>query len=51
MSSEVKYIGYVEIHIADTMWPSELCRVEDEGGPASPARDRFDALHFPHGST
>ena len=27
MSHEVKYIGYVELDIADTMWPSGLCRV------------------------
>jgi len=26
MSSE-KYIGYLERDIADTMWPSRLCRV------------------------
>jgi hypothetical protein len=23
---EIKYIGYVELDIADTMWPSGLCR-------------------------
>jgi hypothetical protein len=22
-----KYIGYLELDIANTMWPSELCRV------------------------
>ena len=26
MSYDVKYIGYVELDIADTMWPSGLCR-------------------------
>jgi hypothetical protein len=26
MSYDVKYIGYIELHIADTMWPSGLCR-------------------------
>ena len=26
MSGE-KYIGYLELDIANTMWPSELCRV------------------------
>jgi hypothetical protein len=24
----IKYIGYLESHIADTMWPSRLCREE-----------------------
>jgi hypothetical protein len=24
--SQIKYIGYVELDIADTMWPSGLCR-------------------------
>jgi hypothetical protein len=28
MSSE-KYIGYLESPIANTMWPSGLCREED----------------------
>ena len=27
MSSNVKYIGYVALDIADTMWPSGLCRL------------------------
>jgi hypothetical protein len=27
MSRDVKYIGYPELVIADTMWPSGLCRV------------------------
>jgi hypothetical protein len=27
MSRDVKYIGYPELAIADTMWPSGLCRV------------------------
>ena len=27
MSSDIKYIGYVELEIADIMWPSGLCRV------------------------
>jgi hypothetical protein len=27
MSRDVKYIGYLELEIADTMWPSGLCRV------------------------
>jgi hypothetical protein len=27
MSHDVKYIGYVELEIADIMWPSGLCRV------------------------
>jgi len=27
MSRDVKYIGYLELGIADTMWPSGLCRV------------------------
>jgi len=27
MSRDIKYIGYVELDIADTMWPSGLCRV------------------------
>jgi hypothetical protein len=26
MSYDVKYIGYVELDIADSMWPSGLCR-------------------------
>jgi hypothetical protein len=26
MSRDIKYIGYVELDIADTMWPSGLCR-------------------------
>jgi hypothetical protein len=25
---DIKYIGYVESQIADTMWPSGLCREE-----------------------
>jgi len=31
----VKYIGYLESQIADTMWPSRLCREEEEAVPAS----------------
>jgi hypothetical protein len=27
MSSNIKYIGYLELEIADSMWPSGLCRV------------------------
>ena len=27
MSRDIKYIGYVELDIADTMWPSGLYRV------------------------
>jgi len=30
----IKYIGYLESQIADTMWPSGLCRGE-EAVPAS----------------
>ncbi len=26
MSHDVKYIGYIELNIADTMWPCGLCR-------------------------
>ena len=26
MSRDVKYIGYLALEIADTMWPSRLCR-------------------------
>ena len=26
MSYDAKYIGYIELDIADTMWPSGLCR-------------------------
>jgi hypothetical protein len=26
MSRDIKYIGYVDIEIADTMWSSGLCR-------------------------
>ena len=28
MSRDIKYIGYLESQIADTMWPSGLCREE-----------------------
>ena len=28
MSREIKYIGYVESQIADTMWPFGLCQEE-----------------------
>ena len=32
--NQEKYIGYLESQIADTMWPSGLCR-EEEAVPAS----------------
>jgi hypothetical protein len=28
MSRDIKYIGYLALEIADTMWPSGLCREE-----------------------
>ena len=31
-----KYIGYVALDIADTMWPSGLCRAGDEFCLSSP---------------
>jgi hypothetical protein len=27
MSRDIKYIGYLALEIANTMWPSGLCRV------------------------
>jgi hypothetical protein len=36
-----KYIGYVALDIADTMWPSGLCRVARKLGPLACSRPRF----------
>ena len=51
MSSNIKYIGYLESHIADTMWPSRLCR--EERKPIQQLCLRLEAARFesPHCST
>ncbi len=50
MSSE-KYIGYLESQIANTMWPSRLCR--EERKPIQQLCLRREAARFesPHCST
>jgi len=41
MSREIKYIGYVELDIAHTMWPSRLCRAGVKTGPGGRTRVRI----------
>ena len=41
MSREVKYIGYPELEVADTMWPSGLCRGGVKTEPSGPLRVRI----------
>jgi len=41
MSREVKYIGYLELGIADTMWPSGLCRGGVKSEPSGPSQGRI----------
>ncbi len=50
MSGE-KYIGYVELEIANTMWPSGLCREEAKPFPQVCPRLEVDGLHSVHCST
>ena len=45
MSSEMKYIGYVVIHIADTMWRSGLCRAGGRTEPGVQYPKWFGELH------
>jgi hypothetical protein len=33
--SDINYIGYLALDIADTMWPSGLCRGKAKTGPGS----------------
>jgi hypothetical protein len=51
MSRDIKYIGYLESQIANTMWPSLLCR--EERNPIQQLCFRLEAARFesPHCST
>jgi hypothetical protein len=51
MSHEVKYIGYVELDIADTMWPSGLCRGGVQTGPRRLGRVAISRNRSTHYST
>ena len=51
MSRDIKYIGYVELDIADTMWPSGLCREERKPFLQVCPRLEIDGLHSVHCST
>ena len=42
-----KYIGYVELDIADTMWPSGLCRVARKLRPLVCSRLKFLPFALP----
>jgi hypothetical protein len=44
MKSTIKYIGYVELEIADIMWPSGLCRVGRGTESSGQTRVRPDKL-------
>ena len=46
-----KYIGYLELDIANTMWPSGLCREERKPFPQVCARLEVDGLDSVHCST
>ena len=44
MSREIKYTGYLESQIADTMWPSRLCR--EERKPIQQLCPRLESARF-----
>jgi hypothetical protein len=50
MNSE-KYIGYVGLEIANTMWPSGLCREETKPLQKVCRRLEIDGSRSPHCST
>jgi hypothetical protein len=51
MEDRTKYIGYLESQIADTMWPSGLCREETKPFQQVCLRLEVDGLQSPHCST
>jgi hypothetical protein len=51
MTSDIKYIGYLELGIADSMWPSGLSRAGPTPSPTGHVRLGFDGLNLPHCST